>query len=84
MEEINENNLKKENKDYVDLLSDVYENDLKGKSFDIPLIFIIKETMKYEELEITKITSKENVGLKDYLSYLKIDFDFLVFFLIVR
>jgi hypothetical protein len=71
MEKINEEKLKKENKDYVDLLSDVYENDLKGKSFDIPLIFIIKETMKYEELEITKITSKENVGLKDYLSYLK-------------
>ncbi len=71
MEEINENNLKKENKDYVDLLSDVYENDLKGKSFDIPLIFIIKETMRYEELEITKITSKKNISSKDYLSYLK-------------
>ena len=71
MEEINENELKKENKDYIDLLSDIYENDLKDKKFDIPLIFIIKEKMVYNELKLMKIISDENNTSKDYLFYLK-------------
>ena len=45
MEEINEEKLKKKNKDYVDLLSNIYINDLKGKKFDNPIIFITKEKM---------------------------------------
>ena len=71
MEEINENELKKENKDYIDLLSDIYENDLKDKKFDIPLIFIIKEKMNYMELIIMNITSNPNNSSKDYLTHMK-------------
>jgi MoxR-like ATPase len=71
MKKIDEEKLKKEKKDHIDLLSDAYENDLKGKKFDIPLIFIIKEKMIAEELEITKIVSNKNNSSKDYLESMK-------------
>ena len=45
MKEIDEEKLKKENKDYIDLLSETYENDLKGKKFIIPLFYINEENM---------------------------------------
>ena len=51
MMDINEKNLKKENKDIIELLSKVYENDLENKKFDIPLIFIKKEEKSYESLK---------------------------------
>ena len=39
MEKINEDELKKENKDCYDLLSEIYDNDLKNKKFEIPSDF---------------------------------------------
>lgn len=71
MEKIDEEDLKKQNKDYIDLLSDKYNNDLEGKKFDIPLIFIIKEKMSYETLKIEKIISNQKNSSKDYLSCMK-------------
>ena len=71
MEDIDEEKLKKENKDYIDLLSETYENDLKGKKFEIPLIFINKEKMAYETFNIEDIISKENNNSKDYLLCMK-------------
>ena len=71
MEKIDEEDLKKQNKDYIDLLSDKYNNDLEGKKFDIPLIFIVKEKMSYETLKIQKIISSKKNSSKDYLSFMK-------------
>ena len=59
------------NKNYIDLLSDIYDNDLNGTKFDIPLIFIIKEKMKYEELIIPETSSKKYKNSKDYLKRMK-------------
>ena len=71
MEKIDKEDLKKKNKDYIDLLSEKYNNDLEGKKFDIPLIFIIKEKMSYEPLKIEKIISNPKNSSKEYLSYIK-------------
>jgi len=70
MNDIDEEKLKKENKDHIDLLSEAYVNDLKGKKFDIPLIFINKEKKKYEDLKIDDVVKKTN-NLKTYLEYMK-------------
>ena len=51
--------LKKENKDHIDLLSDAYANDLKGKKFNIPLIFINKEEDKVKQEQ--KKLKQENI-----------------------
>ncbi len=51
--------LKKRVKDYFDLLSEIYDNDLNRTKFDIPLIFIIKEKMEYDKLKIQEIISKK-------------------------
>ena len=51
--------LKKRVKDYFDLLSEIYDNDLNSTKFDIPLIFIIKEKMEYDKLKIQEIISKK-------------------------
>jgi len=64
--EINiEDRINKINKDYIDLLSEIYLKDYKGIHFDIPLIFIVNEKMIYEKLKIEKIKSKDykNSGL---------------------
>ena len=71
MKDINEKELKKEKKDYIDLLSEAYESDLKNKKFNIPLIFINKEKKVYEKLEIEKIISNKNNNSKDYLKCMK-------------
>jgi MoxR-like ATPase len=71
MGEIDEEKLKLENKDYIDLLSNAYENDLDGKIFDIPLIFINEEKMKYESLKIDDIIKNKSNSLKDYLKWMK-------------
>jgi hypothetical protein len=71
MKDIDEEKLKKENKDHIDLLSEAYANDLKGKKFDIPLIFINKEEKKYKTLKIDEIISKKTNDLKNYLYYMK-------------
>ena len=71
MGEIDEEKLKLENKDYIDLLSNAYENDLDGKKFDIPLIFINAEKMVYESLKIDDIIKNKSNSLKDYLKWMK-------------
>ena len=57
--------------DYIDKLSDVYDNDLRNMKLVTPLIFIIKEKMKYDKLLIPEKDSKEYQNSKDYLKRLK-------------
>ena len=58
--EINiEDRFNKTSKDYIDLLSEIYEKDNKGIQFDIPLIVIANEKMVYDKLKIEKIKSKD-------------------------
>ena len=71
MKKIDEKELEKEGKDYVDLLSEIYDNDLKDTVFDIPIIFIIKEKMEADPLQIPKINSRLFNSSKDYLLRLK-------------
>ena len=71
MGEIDEEKLKLENKDYIDLLSNAYENDLDGKIFDIPLIFINEEKMVCVSLKIGDIIKNKSNSLKDYLKWMK-------------
>ena len=71
MMDINEEKLKKENKDIIELLSKVYENDLENKKFDIPLIFINKEEKSYESLKLDDVISNKINNSKDYLTYMK-------------
>ena len=65
------------NKDYIDKLSEIYDNDLKGMEFPDPLIFIIKEKMIYDKLYIpTKDQNKNKDSRKyensqDYLKRIK-------------
>ena len=59
------------NKDYIDLLSDIYENDLKGTKFEIPLIFVIIEKMKYVPIKIPQYNSKSNKKSEEYLADIK-------------
>ncbi len=68
MMDIDEENLRKENKD---LLSEAYVNDLRGKKFDIPLIFINKEKKSYRTLKIDDVISNTKINSKDYLTYMK-------------
>jgi len=63
--------LKKSGKDYIDLLSEIYDNDLKNTVFNIPLIFIIKEKMEADPLILPKTTSTIYKSSKDFLLHLK-------------
>ena len=56
-----------ENKDFIDQLSEIYENDLINMEFPSPLIFIIKEKKKYDELVIPTNDSNEFKNSEDYL-----------------
>jgi len=58
-------------KDYIDLLSDIYDNDLKNTQFSIPLIFIIKEKKQYIPLKIPDKNESEYKDSKDYLNAIK-------------
>ena len=60
-----------DNNDYVDLLSEVYDNDLKDTNFDTPLIFIIKEKLEYIQLKITEDELRKYKSSKDYLLKIK-------------
>ena len=46
--------INKNNGDYLDLLSQIYDNNLKNEKFEILLIFIIKEKKEYIALDISK------------------------------
>ena len=65
-------NLKKENKDYADLLSEAYSIYLNGTKFDIPFFYINEENMIYEEFKIKdEILDNKRNSSKDYLLYMK-------------
>jgi len=67
---LNDKNIDK-NIDYIDLLSKIYENDLKGTIFEIPLIFIIMEKKEYVPLRIPDINSKSYTDSDKYLIDIK-------------
>ena len=48
-----EKNIGKDEKDYIELLSTVYENDLKH-NYETPLLFVQKENNKYIKINISK------------------------------
>ena len=51
-----------EKKDYIDLLSNVYKNDLKNEKYKTPLIFIIKEKKEYVSLNISDSELEKNIN----------------------
>ena len=63
-------NIFKKERNYIDILSEIYENDL-AKTFGDSLIFIIKEKMVYETLYIPTKESKKYKNSKYYLKRLK-------------
>ena len=67
---LNDKNIDK-NIEYVDLLSKIYENDLKGTKFEIPLIFIIMEKKEYVPLRLPDINSKSYSNSDKYLIDIK-------------
>ena len=58
---------KNKKKDFLDILSDTYENDLNEMKIPSPLIFINKEKETYEELYVPSINSTKNQTSKDFL-----------------
>ena len=63
--------INKNNGDYLDLLSQIYDNNLKNEKFEILLIFIIKEKKEYITLDISKDGLTKYKKTKDYLKVLK-------------
>ena len=62
---------KNSKKDYIDELSEKYENDLKNMKFKSPLIFIIKEKMIYDKFYVPTKTSVEYKSSEAYLKRMK-------------
>ena len=62
---------KNSNKDYIDELSEKYENDLKKMKFKSPLIFIIKEKMIFDEFYVPTKTTNEYKNSGAYLKRMK-------------
>ena len=58
-------------KDSIDMLSEVYESDLNNMKFLSPLIFIIRDKMKYDKLYIREKDLKDYDNSLDYLNILK-------------
>ena len=67
---LSEKNIGKNEEEYIELLSNVYENDLKN-DYTIPLIFIQKEEKKYIQLNISKKELKLYTSQIDFLKSLK-------------
>ena len=65
-------NIKMDKKDFIDILSVTYANDLYNMTFLYPLIFIIPEKMIYDKLYISKENLNNYITLNDYLERLKI------------
>ena len=63
--------VKIDKEDYIDQLSEIYDNDLGSMKFPAPLIFIIKEKMIYDKFIVHEKESKILKKLGDYL--IKID-----------
>jgi len=60
-----------EEKDYIDKLSNIYDNDLRNMKFPEPLIFIVKEKMIYHKLKVPSKDSKEYSSSESYLNRFK-------------
>jgi len=60
-----------EEKDYIDKLSNIYDNDLRNMKFPEPLIFIVKEEMVYHKLKVPEKKSKEYSNSSAYLQKFK-------------
>ena len=58
-------------KDYIDKLTKIYDNDLRNTTFPQPLIFIIKEKMRYSELKVPDKNSQEFSSSTAYLERFK-------------
>ena len=71
MKKNEEKDMEKSGKDSIDLLSEIYDNDLKNTVFNIPLIFIIKEKMEADPLIIPKTTSRLYNSSEAFLLRLK-------------
>ena len=67
---LNEKNIDKKI-DYIDLMSTIYDNDLKGTKFEIPLIFIIKEKNIYVPINIPNSNTMSHQKSDKYLKDLK-------------
>ena len=61
----------KEDLDVLDILSKIYDNDLRNMSFRTPLIFIIKEKMIYDKLNIPNDKSTEYGNTSAFLKRFK-------------
>ena len=60
-----------ENKDYIDILSEIYDNDLYDKDIRINLLLYFIEKNKINRLFLREIISKEFKDSKDYLKKIK-------------
>ena len=58
---------KNSGKDYIDELSEKYDNDLKKMTFETPLIFIIKEKMIYDKFYVPTKKSNDYKSSENYL-----------------
>ena len=68
----NGNNYDKNSKDYIDILSETYNNDLNNSDFYDPLIFILKNEKLYYELQLpTRYFSQYKNIPNDYLLGIK-------------
>ena len=62
---------KSEKKNYIDKLSEIYDNDLRNMELSTPLIFITKEKMIYNKLPISLNDLSDYKNSKDYLKKIK-------------
>ena len=67
---LSEKNIGKDENDYIELLSGVYENDLKN-DYKMPLIFIQKERKNYINLDLSKKALESYKSQIDFLELLK-------------
>jgi len=64
--------IKKTNKtDFIDMLSETYENDLSNMEFPAPLIFIFQEKKTYDAVYFNNYETNTYKSSKDYLAILK-------------
>ena len=62
---------KNDKKDYIDKLSEIYDNDLQKMKFPSPLIFIIKEKKIYHKFKVPEKNSTEYKNSNEYLLKIK-------------
>ena len=66
---LNQKDIDKKN-DYIDILSNIYDSDLKGTKFEIPFIFTTNKNKEYIAIKIPSNNSKSSKS-EIYLSDLK-------------